>query len=529
MTGPRPERAAARFSRGAAALALAAALVVTFVYIARALALVSYPWDWSPDEGLHLDYARRVLEAPATLYPHRVVPFPSVYGPLLPVLMAPLVLLPHPLAAARLMSLGWTLVGAAGVAELLRRRAGPLWALSGVALYLAPLDLSFWHMLVRVDAPMLALYLWAAVVLLPRELARGADALGARRILIGGALLLAAVLVKPTAILHGAPLVLGWFLVDRPSAWRLSGAITAAGLASLGVIQALTHGGFLWVSRLWVLHPKVPGLLWEILVYFCGLAWPVLVLAAVAALAAWRAGASPQREPALLLIAGGVTVLPLTQKFGASWNYFLPFFAATVVATGCWLSRAGAASSPNRTGRFPARPTPIVAVSVLALVLVSTRTFPLPNARDEATARAFYGFVLGVQKRAGGPLLVARPDLAYFLAGQTEEVEGSSFTYLVEGGAPGVEDVLTRLRETRYSVVVETWPFSERPEWRQAIRDGYRHVGGCGLRWYFGTIMSNILVRRSQPVLFLPPETARCAIAYPESRLPAANRVGHSE
>jgi hypothetical protein len=125
--------------------------------------------------------------------------------------------------------------------------------------------------------------------------------------------------------------------------------------------------------------------------------------------------------------------------------------------------------------------------------------------------------VLGVRQRAGGPLLVARPDLAYFLAGQPEEVEGSSFTYLVEAGAPGVEDVLAGIRARRYSVVVETWPLTDRPAWRAAIREGYRHVGGCALRWYFGSFMSHILVRRSQPVVFSPPDRARCTVASPEA------------
>jgi hypothetical protein len=517
----------------ATALSVSAVLVVVVVYLARAFALVGYPWDWSPDEGLHLDYARRLLEAPGTLYPHRAVPFPSAYGPLLPVLMAPLVHLPAPLAAARLMALAWALVGAAAVFELLRRRAGVLWALCGVALYFAPLDMSFWHMLVRVDGPMLALFLWASVLLLPRQLAHGADSLGTRRLLTGTALLLAAVLVKPTAVLHGAPLVLGWFLVDRRSGWRLSLAVGASGLASLGLLQVLTHGGFLWVNRLWALHPKVPGLPLLIVAYFLRLSWPILLLTLLAGLAAWKARSSPQREPALLLVAGGLAILPLLQKHGASWNYFLPLYAALVVTTGCWF--AGAAQAPPERSPFSrsaGRSFPLIATSLVALALVSTRSFPLPTALDEATARFFYRFVLAAHARAGGPLLVARPDLLYYLAGQPEEIEGSSFTHLVEGGAPGVEHVLDGLRHTRYSVVVETWPITERPEWRLAIQQGYRHVGGCELTWYFATMMSNILVRRSQPVPFVPPAGVRCFVAFPDvlpSPAPTAAPLARTE
>ena len=43
------------------------------------------------------------------------VPFPSAYGPLVPVLLAPLVGLPRPLEAARLLALAWTLAGGAAL------------------------------------------------------------------------------------------------------------------------------------------------------------------------------------------------------------------------------------------------------------------------------------------------------------------------------------------------------------------------------------------------------------------------------
>ena len=216
------------------AAAAAGALFVLAVYVSRARALVRYPWDWSPDEALHLDYARRLLEAPGTLYGHSVVPFPSFYGPLLPLLLSPFVEREAPLAAARLLNLGWALLAASAVAVLVRRRGGWPWAAAAFALLLAPLDLSFWLMLLRVDAPLLALWLWAAVVLLPDSLAPGAAVLPWRRAVGGSLLLLAAVLVKPTAILHGAPLVLGWLLVDRRSALRLAATLGALGGATAG-------------------------------------------------------------------------------------------------------------------------------------------------------------------------------------------------------------------------------------------------------------------------------------------------------
>src|SRR5678815_5055098 len=116
---------------------------------------------------------------------------------------------------------------------------------------MAPRDFSVWLLLVRVDGLMIALWLGAAVALLPRSLEPGSDALSTRRLSWGAALLLAAVLAKPTAAVHGAPLVLGWFLVDRRSAWRLSAVMLVAGLAALAILQLATSGGFLWTMRLW--------------------------------------------------------------------------------------------------------------------------------------------------------------------------------------------------------------------------------------------------------------------------------------
>jgi hypothetical protein len=484
-----------------AALAGAAALLVALAYAAHARVLVSYPWDWSPDEGLLLDYARRVVDDPASLYPRRAVPFPSAYGPLLPVLMAPVVRLPEPLGAARLLALAWTAAGAAAIVELVRRRGGLACAAASLALYLAPFDLSFWHVLVRVDGPMITLWLWAAVALLPREVGRGGDALSRGRLAAGTALLLAAVLVKPTAVLHGAPLVLGWLLVDRRSAWRLAGATAGAGLVAFGALQAATGGGFLWVNRLWAIHPWVTGLPGVNVRHFAGLAWPVLILALATGLAARAARGRPHRDPAMLLLAGGLAVAPLLGKQGASWNYLLPLFAATVVAAGRWASAL--------------RPWP-VAAAALALVLAATRPFPLPTLLDEATARAFYGFTQEVERRSGGPLLATRPDLVYFLAGQPVEADGGSFLHLAAGRVAGTELVLRRLEERRYALVVWTWPLPEAPEWTAALLRGYARKGECRLGWYFGApFPSYLAVRRGLDVRFDPPPGTRCAAASP--------------
>src|SRR5260221_8861937 len=80
-----------RVSLLATAFTVAAAVLVAGGYGVRAMALIHYPWDWSPDEGLFLGWARVVLESPAFLYHKSVVPLPDAYGPVLPVMLAPIV------------------------------------------------------------------------------------------------------------------------------------------------------------------------------------------------------------------------------------------------------------------------------------------------------------------------------------------------------------------------------------------------------------------------------------------------------
>ncbi len=480
-------------------VALAAATLVLLGYALRAKVLVSYPWDWSPDEALYLDYGLRFVEDPASLYARSAVPLPSAYGPLVPAAMAPLATAREPLRAARLAALAWTALAGAAVAVLLFRRAGAPWAAAGVALHFAPYDLSFWHSLVRMDAPMLALWLWAAVALLPRRLEQGADTLSAGRIAAGTVLLLASVLFKPTAVLHGAPLVLGWLLVDRRSALRLVAAVGASGLATLFALQAMTDGGFLWANQLWAQHPVMPGLLGDTLVRFGARAWPVLLMAVAAFLAARRSGGRPLREPFGLLLLGGLATVPLLGKQGAAWNYLLPLYSATVLAIGGWTALR--------------RWWPL-AGAVLALALATTRSFPLPTGTDERTARFFYAFTEEARQSAGGPVLATNPDLVYFRAGQPTEVEGTSFVHLAAAGVPGTASVLDGLRARRYALVVWTWPLPLTPEWTAALHAGYERLGECRLGWFFGApFPSHVAVRRGTPVAFSPPPDARCSRA----------------
>lgn len=477
-----------------------ASLLVVLVYAAHAWDLIGYPWDWSPDEGIYLDFARRLLDAPASLYNARGVPVPAIYGPLHPALLAPVVRLSNPLAAARVLTLGFTLIGALAVGVLIRRRAGTLWAVAGAALYLSVFNISSWFMLVRIDTPLVAFWLWSAVVLFPSELRAGADHLSRGRIAGATALLLMGCLVKLTAVIHGLPLVLAWFWVDRRSAWRLIAALALSGLVTLALLLAITKGGYLEAVLIWRLHSREPGLLSRLVADFAVRAWPVILLALLSGIAAVLARSRPIRDPVLFLLAGGLLVLPMASKAGACWNYLLPLYAAMVVAGARW----AALSLPTVGSLLPA------GIGVLALVLATSQTFPMPTAYDEAAARTLYGFAREFHRKAGGPFLVSRPDLVYFVVGQDAEIEGAGLQQLVDGRAPAATEILERIIQARYTLVVETWPLPRQAAWQNSLHRNYRPLGACRLGSYFTGYDARLYARRDLPVDFTPPSGVRC-------------------
>jgi 4-amino-4-deoxy-L-arabinose transferase-like glycosyltransferase len=486
-----------------------AALAVFALFTRSALELADYPWDWSPDEGLYLDWGRRLVNDPGSLYARTFVPYPAAYGPGLPMLLAPLAGLgARMLAGARLLALGWSFAWAFAVYLLVRRGGGRVAGIAAAALSLAAFDVSFWSMLVRPDGPALALWLLAAVALLPARLERGADRLDKGRLAVGGALVLAAALTKPTAVVHAAPLVLGWLLVERRSALRLTLLLAALGLAALGLLQLATHGGFLWLQRVWSLHGTQAGLREIILRYSLARMWPYAAFAALAfvfALVATRSARALLTDSAWLLLLGGLLVVPLLSKYGASWNYLVPVVPALVVLACRWLALAHPPASPGPRGAIG----PVLAAAT-GLALAATRPFPLPTALDRRTADAFYGFVQEHTRRTGGPILATRPELAYFVVGQEVEMEGSGFAALASHQAPGTERVLERLREGRYTLLVELHELPETGGYREAAAAHYVHAGGCNLSFYLFTTAVHLFTRRDLPLYMAPPAGTRC-------------------
>jgi len=486
--------------------AIAIAFGVVLVYLAHAVVLVRYPWDWSPDEGLTLDYARRLVQAPGTLYAKTVVPVPLEYTPLLTIVLAPVVAASErPLALARVLAIGWTGLVGAGVYALVRPHAPKALALVTTALVLAPLDVSFWYMLVRIDGLMIALWLWAAVFLLPSSLARGADRLHGRRLWLGAALLMAAVLTKPTAVVHGTPLVLAWLWVDARSGLRLAALLTLSGLTIAAALNALSSGGFLWVNGLWKYHLSDPGLLQYLVALFLILTYPILLWVLAGLIIAARAGARPWGDPSILLVLGGLALVPAMSKMGAWWNYLLPALAGLVVL--------GSRSWGRITAAPPREALALGLTSALAGGLVVTRAFPTPTLEDERTASAYYAFLAGRVAETGQALLTNRPDYPYFHVGQPVEIDGSHFILHATEGLPGTEKVRDRILRGEYSVISEEprlWP---RGIFRTALDEQYRRVGICGIGFFYGIHEYILHVPRQVNTPFAPPPGTRCRTA----------------
>jgi len=177
------------------------------------------------------------------------------------------------------------------------------------------------------------------------------------------------------------------------------------------------------------------------LAFFVSRTWGVLAALVLAfSVAAWRR-AAPWREPALLLVAGAFLLAPAMEKQGGGWNYLLPAVPAAAIAVGRLLG--------DREGEPPgaARPGLVSAlIAALALAIAATRPFPLPTPADRAAAAVLYDFVRSFVRDHGGPILVSRPDLAYFLVHQQVEIEGTSYAHLAARHLPGTDGALARLR-----------------------------------------------------------------------------------
>lgn len=492
-----PERPVRLVTRAAAVAASTLAIVLLLVQSWR---IASYPFDWSPDEGLAHDYGARFRTDPASLYPAGGIPFPDAYGPLLPALLA-LVTAEPSIPAGRVLAGLWTLLTAAAAYRLARREGSALVGVVGALAALHPFSIMSWSLLARSDGLMLALWLWSAVCLLPREVGRGADRLDARRLALGGGLLFLSVTAKASAVVHGIPLVLVWAVVDGRSFWRLAGLMGMLGAAWVFALQALTSGSYLASLSSWTYHGHSVEQAAQILRFSLQSdAGGVLALAAAAGLSL-RSGLAMRSMNAWVLILGGLATVPMLAKSGAAFNYMLPLVAGLGIA-----AAQGAARLETRR--------PLAARWILAGLAVWFLLAPaprLPTGEDRRTSAFFYQATGGVAP--GEPILALTPDWLYVARGQAVEMAGASLPQAVAANRPEARTILDRLRATEYRLVVlvpDFWPAGS--AYRAALLEHYRLWGACRLGYFYGTGYQHvILVPRNWRAPFDPPADTRCA------------------
>jgi len=485
---------------------VAIALLVFTLFVTHAVQIALYPWDWDPGEWGALDGAHRLWQAPSTLFPtNSVVPIPQTYGPLLPILLVPIALLTqNPYFYARLLMLAWTASATIAAYLLVRRRASRTVALLSAALVVAPFNQSFWYLLVRVDGPMIALWLWSAVFALPPRLQRGGRVLSWRQAWPAGALLACAAITKAPAVLFAGAMIVGWMLVNLRSALRLA-AVTVLVMGSLMVIlQILTGGGFVSTIALQRLLPyhafQITWLLRESL----GFNWESVALWVMALGMCLARRDGSWRDGAWLLWAAGPLAVPLLGKDGAVFNYLLPFYAGQAVLIGRLLGGGEVTQVGPSSARQPwlRAALPRLAPAAMVGLIALGHPFPLPSESDRLTAKTFFAFV----RTRGAPILAAQPECAYREVGQPIEVEHTDFSPYLRAGLGGTREVVRKVGAQSYRLLIgnqHDMTFTGAP---------YRPIGWCDLGFYYGLERLILLVPRNetQPVLLPFVPGARC-------------------
>jgi hypothetical protein len=154
----------------------------------------------------------------------------------------------------------------------------------------------------------------------------------------------------------------------------------------------------------------------------------------------------------------------------------------------------------------------VVAAAAATGTLHAHGFLPRPSRAAAATATAFYQAVEALVRERGKPILVLRPEYAYFVADQPVEAEGSSFRFLLKANVPGARGVLDRIEGRRYRSILVTPAFlPAQEELARAIDREYRAIGACTLSYFYGPASVVFLVPRDASAGFSAPPGTRCS------------------
>lgn len=318
------------------------------VYCGFAYSILRFPFDFDQGEGYDVNSAWALVQGLPIYGSPDVYPFySSNYPPLYTLLLTPAVALLGPrLSMGRLLSLAATAAVALLIGWVVRRHTKRwLPALAAGLLFLASPYVYHTTALARVNALTLALALAGVVAC-----ERAGEGTGRPRAwtVATGALLLAALYTKQTAIDAAAAACLFLALRDRSRGLALAAGLLGAGTALYLAIDLATAGGFT-LNLVWA--NANPFTLAQALTYYGNFVETHLLLLAGAAgfvVASLRRGGWRGLPVYAWYFLFGLLTAAGTGKWGAGESYFLPAIASTCLLCGLGLGRLEVALSRLR-------------------------------------------------------------------------------------------------------------------------------------------------------------------------------------
>ena len=455
------------------------------VFLAHAGSILAFPFDLDQGEGYDVN-AGWLLAQGAPIYTHneRFPYFSTNYPPVYPLAVAAAIQVwGATLLAGRIVSLAATL----GIAALLfygarSDRGGP-GGLVAVGCFFLSNYVFHIGALARVN-PLTVLLGLAGVLAVSRASPRG--------VTLGGLLLTAAILTKPTAVDAALAGTLWLLLRDHRLGLWLGGLVAGLVLTVGLSLDVYTDGAFSLNVLLGNVNPFSLDQLRDYLANFTLLHAAPLLLAGMSL---WRAARARQLEVGHALLLAGLVMALGVGKWGAGESYFL-----TAIAAASLLAGREAARLFDDDGVL-ARIVPLL---LLCQVLVSAHGFVverLPGLADlglQASALAAeptqsdleHGFRIVTRLQSEqGPALLEDPGFA-LAAGREVVGNATHLRNLHQSGLWQGERLLADLETRRYHTVVLDAELYPEPV-----------LSAIG-RYYF--LFDSLQVHRAEQKLFVP-------------------------
>ncbi len=429
-------------------LLLLLCLLLAFLNFADyAIRMIIYPYEWDPGEGDHVYQSWRLIEGKPfykdfSAYPMIVANYPPVFFSFCGLLSQadPLSFWPGRLiSTVSALAIGWLIYLAIG-----RGTGSRFWSAAGALIFFAsPSCGGYWLPMVRVDTLMLALSL-AGLYFTDR--ARGSLSPGFLAVIF----FLLAVYTKQNAVLFAAAALIWLFTVNRKRALLMGTLFLLLGGAIFIIIDRGTGGEFFRQAVRINAGRYQPGLMAHLSGFFFR-RWLVFFAAAVAGFFA----IVRRRENTVwaYFFVAALLHIPMTGRFGANLNYFLPPIAAIAIICGRegWrLNKFLAAKNPRLAGLT------LLLIGVLGLLLANRTGYKRPTSPDILRMNEIRRELRGVE----GDILLTQMHSLAFLEGKKVFIFPTSLGAICGQGYRGVDQdkILSDIARQRFAYVLDTHP-----------------------------------------------------------------------